>query len=238
MNIPKKITPCPIVDCTLELRFQSSVEAGAVFGIVYSAFRGEYPKVQKMPILNLPEQIRLGDPKLIYQPWYLMRGEDFSLAVSPSQLGLHKSGEYPGWSTVSERLNRMVQTLFKLGIVGEVKRFSLRYINFFNFDIFDKVKLIVGINGKSITNNETLVRTIFPGMRYKSLLRIANNSIVRIEKKTKQGSIIDIDTSLEMQLDGFFQDSASIIEEGHSEEKKVFFGLLKDDFLQTLNPEY
>jgi len=66
MSIPKKITPCPIIDSTIELRFQTSVEPGAVFGIVYNAFKKEYPNVEKMPILNVPEQIRLVDPNLIH----------------------------------------------------------------------------------------------------------------------------------------------------------------------------
>ena len=238
MSIPKKITPCPIIDSTIELRFQTSVEPGAVFGIVYSAFRNEYPTVEKMPILNVPEQIRLVDPNLVYQPWYRLRNGGFVLAIGPRRVGLGKAGEYLGWPIFSNRLYRLVETLHGLGIVDHVERVGLRYINFFDFDIFARIKLAVSINDKSITSNETLVRVVIPGRRYKSQMHVTNKASVTVEGKETAGSIIDIDTYLETDLKDFFQNPTSIIEEGHNEEKEVFFSLPKDDFLQTLNPEY
>jgi uncharacterized protein (TIGR04255 family) len=238
MNVPKKITPCPIVDCTIDLRFRTPVEPGAVFGIIYNAFKQEYPKVEKMPVLNIPEQMRLVDPNLQYQPWYRLRNGDFILAVGPKHVALHKPGEYPGWGLLSERLLHMVQTLNGVAIVDKVERAALRYINFFDFDIFEKVKLVVSIENKPITSTETLVRSIFSGKRFNSLLHISNLAIMKIKGTERKGSVIDIDTSLDKDLDDFFRNSASILEEGHAEEKLVFFGLLKNDFLGTLNPEY
>ena len=79
MSLPIKINPCPIVDCVVELRFKISIEPAAVFGIVYNAFKSDYPTVEKMPVLNLPEEIRLNDPNLIYQPWYRLRNGGFLL---------------------------------------------------------------------------------------------------------------------------------------------------------------
>jgi len=238
MSIPKKITPCPIVDCTIELRFRTSVEPGAVFGIVYSAFKNEYPNVDKMPILNVPEQIRLVDPNMVYQAWYRLRNGGFVLAIGPRRVGLGKTGEYPGWSLFSNHLYRVVETLRGLGIADEIERVGLRYINFFDFDIFDKIKLVVSINDISVTSNQTLVRVAIPGRRYKSQMHVINQASVIVEGTNRTGSIIDIDTFLETDLKDFFQNSTSIIEEGHSEEKEVFFSLPKKEFLQTLNPEY
>jgi uncharacterized protein (TIGR04255 family) len=238
MSIPKKITPCPIVDCAIELRFRTSVEPGAVFGIVYSAFKNEYPNVDKMPILNLPEQIRLIDPNLVYQPWYRLRNGGFILTIGPRRVGLGKIGEYPGWSLFSDHLYRMVETIRRLVIVDEVERIGLRYINFFDFDIFNKIRLAVSINDISVTHNQTLVRVVIPGQHYKSQMHVTNKGSITVEVKHRTGSVIDIDTYLETDLKDFFQNSTPIIEEGHNEEKEVFFSLPKDDFLQTLNPEY
>jgi uncharacterized protein (TIGR04255 family) len=238
MTIPKKITPCPIIECAIELRFRTSVEPGAVFGIVYTAFRNEYPNVEKMPILNVPEQIRLVDPNMVYQPWYRLRNGGFLLSIGPKKVALGKVGEYPGWSLFSIRLHKVVETLRGLGIVDEVERVGLRYINFFDFDIFDKIKLVVSIDNVSVTSNQTLVRVTIPGQRYKSQMHVTNQASVIVEKTNRTGSIIDIDTFLETDLKDFFQNSISIIEEGHTEEKEVFFSLPKNDFLQTLNPEY
>jgi uncharacterized protein (TIGR04255 family) len=238
MKIPKKITPCPLVDSTIELRFRTSVEPGAVFGIVYNAFRNEYPKVDKMPILNFPEQIRLVDPNMVYQPWYRLQNGGLVLSVGPRLVALGKAGEYPGWTLFSDRVHHVVETVRRLGIVDQIERIGLRYINFFDFDIFDKIKLRVAINDTPVTNNQTLVRVIIPGRRYTSQLHVTNEASITVKGSDRKGSIIDIDTSLETDLKDFLKNSKSIIEEGHNEEKKVFFTLPKDDFLQTLNPEY
>jgi len=238
MSIPKKITPCPLIDCAIEFRFKSSIEPGAVFGIVYNAFKNDYPNIKKMPILNLPEQLRSVDPSLIYQPWYRLWNGGFVLATGPRELMLGRAGEYPGWTVFSGKLNHAVNTLEKLGIVDRIERVGIRYINFFDFDIFDRIKLTLAIDNKSITGNETLVRVNIPGEHFMSRLHVTNRASVNIEGVSKTGSVIDIDTHLDVGLDDFFQNSASVIKEGHNEEKKVFFELLKDDFLETLAPEY
>ena len=238
MIVPKKITPCPIVDCVIELRFHTSIEPGAIFGIVYNAFKGAYPNVEKLALLNIPEQIRITDPNLIYQPWYRLRNGGFHLSTGARVLSLGRSGEYPGWSPFSERLQDMIATLDGLSIADAIERVGLRYINFFDFDIFDRIKLDVSINGASITGEDTLVRATILGNRYRSLLHVSNRASIMIEGTNRTGSIVDIDTWLEADFKDFFHDSTSAIEEGHSEEKQVFFGLLKDDFLQTLKPEY
>jgi uncharacterized protein (TIGR04255 family) len=238
MKIPKKITPCPLVDSTIELRFRTSVEPGAVFGIVYNAFRNEYPKVEKMPILNIPEQIRLVDPNMVYQPWYRLGNGGLVLSVGPRLVALGKAGEYPGWTLFSDRVHHVVETVHGLGIADQVERVGLRYINFFDFDIFDKIKLHVAISDMPVTGNQTLVRFTIPGRRFNSRLHVTNEASVIVGGSNRTGSIIDIDTALETDITDFFKNSTSIIEEGHNEEKEAFFNLPNDDFLQTLSPEY
>jgi uncharacterized protein (TIGR04255 family) len=238
IKLPKKITPCPIIDSVIELRFQSSVEPGAVFGIVYNAFKSEYPTVEKMPILNLPEEIRLKDEKIKYNPWYRLRNGGFILGVGARELHLGKAGEYAGWEKFSKRMYHVVKTIKDIDVVSKIERVALRYINFFGFDIFDKIKLVVSHDKKNVTENETLVRTVIPGERFRSRLVVTNKTSVTVEGKVMEGSVVDIDTFCNTDLDNFFDNAIHIIEEGHIEEKTVFFSLLREDFLQTLNPEY
>ena len=56
--------------------------------------------------------------------------------------------------------------------------------------------------------------------------------------KSAIGSVIDIETVLENNIDDFFGQMKELVEEGHVEEKKLFFSLLKPEYLETLNPEY
>ena len=69
MAAPKKITPCPIIESVVEIRFDSAIPAEAIFGVVYNAFNDIFPnKPINLPILQIPEQIRNSDPNLQYKP--------------------------------------------------------------------------------------------------------------------------------------------------------------------------
>jgi hypothetical protein len=39
-------------------------------------------------------------------------------------------------------------------------------------------------------------------------------------------------------LEGFFKKKEQILKEIHDNEKELFFSLLKDEFVETLNPKY
>jgi uncharacterized protein (TIGR04255 family) len=75
MEIPIKISPSPIVDSILELRFTTSLHHDAIFGIVYSAFKADYQKHESLPILQLPEPVRKTDPNLKFKPYYRLLNE-------------------------------------------------------------------------------------------------------------------------------------------------------------------
>jgi uncharacterized protein (TIGR04255 family) len=93
----------------------------------------------------------------------------------------------------------------------------------------------VSINDKAITFKNTVLRTeIEHNENFSSTIQIANNAINR----GKIGSIIDIDTFCTNNLLDFFSNKKEIINNAHTNEKELFFSLLKTDFLKTLNPTF
>ena len=69
MDIPKKITPCPIIESILEIRFNTKIPSEAIFGMVYSRIQGRFfPNMEKLPILQIPDQLRSNDPNLMFRP--------------------------------------------------------------------------------------------------------------------------------------------------------------------------
>ncbi|MFH2124995.1 MAG: TIGR04255 family protein, partial [Pseudomonadota bacterium] len=68
-TLPKKITPCPLLEAVSEIRFSSKIEGAAVFGMLYEKLKSDYPgDVKKLPILQLPEQVRASEPSLKFKP--------------------------------------------------------------------------------------------------------------------------------------------------------------------------
>ena len=45
MQIPKKITPCPILEAIVEIRFEPEEPDDAIFGIIYNKFKKRFPKL-------------------------------------------------------------------------------------------------------------------------------------------------------------------------------------------------
>ncbi|HEX2936155.1 MAG TPA: TIGR04255 family protein [Bacteroidales bacterium] len=234
MNLPKNINPCPIVDALLEVRFTSKINANAVFGLIYSVLQKDFQKVETLPILQLPDVVRASDPNLKYKPYYKISNENFVIQIGPDVISISSFPKYLGWELFSKIIFDAITKIESVGIINAIERIGIRYINFFETNIFEKVNLKVCIGTNDILYKNTIVRTEIEQGEFSSTLQIANNAIIN----GKLGSIIDIDTFLTKNLDAFFSRKTELINAGHLKEKELFYSLLKPEFLNTLNPTY
>lgn len=234
-QLPLSVNPCPIVDALFEIRFQTDLLAEAVFGMIYSEFREEFGDPVRLPILQLPEAVRSNDPNLKFKPHYRLSKGNLVIQIGPEVVSVSSYPSYAGWSDFSKEIFRIIEKLNKISVVKKVHRIGLRYINFFEMnDIFRKVKLAVTLDGKNIELINTHIRTEIEMNGFRSTIQVGNNVVLN----DKRGSIIDIDTFKETELDSFFVNIMEILDLGHATEKKIFFEMLNQDFLQTLNPKY
>jgi len=239
MDIPTKITPCPIVEAIVELRFVTNLPDDAVFGVIYNKFHNEFEGPEKLPVLQLPEAIRSQDPNLIYMPYYKLHKSNYIMQVGPKVFSLANVKEYVGWDTFSDKIKDTFEKLSGLGIVDRIERFGLRYINFFaDINIYEKSMLKIQLENKNLFKNENNLTIVMKTGDFASKLILVNNAQVKLQAPDKiaKGSIIDIDVSLERKIK--FEHINELIENAHKEEKKLFFSLLNPDFLKTFDPKY
>jgi len=239
MDIPTKITPCPIVEAIVELRFEADLPDEAVFGVIYSSFRNETGEIEKLPILQLPEALRSTDPNLIYKPHYRLRKGEYTVQIGPKVFSFANIEEYVGWNTFSTEIGNRFEKLFKLGIIKSIGRFGLRYINLFSeMNIYEKSTLKIHLGESNQYGNQINLTMAMPMGGFLSKLVMVNNAEVKLQSRegTVKGSLIDIDVALEKPVK--IKKVREIVEQAHNEEKKLFFSLLNPDFLETLNPEY
>lgn len=90
MKLPRKISPCPIVDAVSEIRFETNIDNSAVFGIIYNVLRKDFQNVEKLDILQLPEHIRDNDEKLKFKPHYALVDKDkfYRVSIGPRVLSV------------------------------------------------------------------------------------------------------------------------------------------------------
>lgn len=239
VRLPVQISPCPIIECVMSITFGGMVVGDAVFGIVYNAFKEMVENLEKLPILQIPEALRSTDPNLIFQPTYRLHCKDFVLQVGPRVFSISFVGEYPGWKSILQSAQEIFSKIKDLGFVQKISKFSIRYINLFNnLDIFQNLTLLIRKDNLPIKSKNTVLRFELTENRFEQVLHIASPSQIVLKGKITGGSIIDIDTVLEANLNGFFGEFSSILEDAHYTEKLLFFGLLNPDFLQHFNPIY
>ncbi len=239
MARPTQITPNPIIDAVVEFRFESEIPPDAILGMLFSVVRDEFPNFKKLPIAEIPEEIRRNDPRLKFAPFYQSVSGVFRLNVGPNVISLGNPGDYIGWKDkFYPFLKKIILQLEKSGIVKNFKRIGLRYIDFFKDDIFKNITLSITLNNEPLVSKQTTFSTIFENNNFITRVQIQNNTIVNRGTEQDIGSIIDTDTFFEPQTNLSFEDLIKIIDQQHEESLEIFFKLLKPTFIDTLNPEY
>ncbi len=130
-----------------------------------------------------------------------------------------------------------------MNFITKISRVGIRYIDFFEGDVFKNINLQLTIYGENAVTEQTFVRTLLKRGNFDCLLLVGNNMTVgTANAPARIGSIIDIDMS-NTEVGGqtskqFFQEVGELLEQGHDTQKDLFFSILKPEFLATLNPAY
>lgn len=243
MSLPVSLANCPIVDAVLDLQFSTKIDPNAVFGVIYSKLRENFSKVESLPLAMTPEPVRNADPNLRFRPLYrLINNNDpnYIVQIGPADITISSSPEYIGWERFYQNIESILSTVFELDIIRNVIRIGLRYINFFDsINIFDgNTRVHISIDDSELPYKETQLRTIINNGNMNSIVQVMNEVLVNKMGKTFMGSVIDIDTFINVGLDDIEKQKECIIQQLHEEEKKHFFGLLTENFIKNLGPSY
>jgi uncharacterized protein (TIGR04255 family) len=236
--IPKKITPCSIVEAVFEARFETSIPSAAVLGLLYPNLLDKFQNFNELPILQIPEDIRNQNPNLKYQPFYRFSDNaNFEILVGSNVVAISNTKNYAGWELFSENIYFILNILLEAKIPSAISRFGLRYMSFFELDIFKVINFELTQNKSPILSEALFINSLLRCDNFLINLQLSNNVI--LPENQKKGSLVDIDTYVEnIELEMFKEEYKPILENAHLQEKKLFFGLLNKDFLDSFSPEY
>jgi uncharacterized protein (TIGR04255 family) len=239
LPLPKRIDPCPIVDALVEVRFTPNIPEDAILGVLYESLAGEFPKVENLPALQLPPQIRNLNPQLRFQSTYRLRSNDYVIAMGPRVFSVGILMPYPGWAAFRDKLERVFGTLIEKQVVKQLNRLGLRYVNVFEGDVTPRLTLEIKLAGNSINGYKTFFRTILDRNESKIVLQVAKDQAVKRSPDFKrQGTSIDIDVSQTATEPLEINRLKAFIDRAHSTEKELFFELLRPELLEELHPVY
>ena len=236
---PTKITPDPIIDAVVEFRFESDIPPDAILGMVFSVVRNDFQDFSKLPIAEIPDEIRRSDPQLKYAPYYQSTSSSYRLNVGPNVISISNPGEYTGWKdNFFPFIKKILKQIETADVIKAYSRIGLRYIDFFNTDIFENITLSITFNNNPLVSKQTTISTLFEQKDLITRVQIQNNTTVNLGSRQDVGSIIDSDTFYEPNGTLSYEKVIDIVDKQHEESLNIFFSLLKPEFIEKLNPEY
>ena len=241
--LPIRLRPDPLVSSTVELRFEPLLDRKAVVGAVYYKLREQFPVLETLTTEALPEALRPSGPDFCYRPQVRASNDQFRVYLAEQSITVGVVGTYPGWQAFSDTIQDVLRQVHGLGVVGEVQRLGLRYVSFFEGNALPGFKLTLNLPGHDGQQLPSSVLMRLPAVGCEHLLQLAN-FIDRSQASGLPaeagivGTVVDIDTEPTQPPTDFFTQPAHWLDLLHLAEKELFYGLLTDEFLHTLHPEY
>lgn len=238
-ELPVQIEPCPIVEAIFEMRFAANEPWATLPGLLYAQVRDQYREQNRLPLADLPDEFRRHDASLAHLPMHQFISPDFLIQLGPRVVGLAtRPGAYPGWPRIEEELRWLLPRVARAGFVGEGERLGVRYIDFFAEDIFPHLHLDLTLAGKPLGDAERRVSTVLRHEMLTIRLSVTNSAVVGQREDVRRGSVLDVDAWFAAPDFDLFANGIERFSDAHLAIKRLFFGLLRDDYLRSLNPRY
>ena len=167
--------------------------------------------------------------------------ESVKIQLADRSLVFNSLDIYPGWRQYSKCINDVLDNLFKKGVLKSISRIGIRYISEYpSMSIFEVM-------------NERPVLSLPHGegqnITYRTEVRKDDFTIVLnvADRVSRQGGVLSEAFFSLIDIDVFsafphpLTNPEAVLEATdnlHKIEKEVFFGILKAEYIETLNPEY
>jgi len=249
MNIPKKISPDRIKDAIVEVKYSTNIPFEVVIGMFYKSLDETYYYTNRplgkqqltgvLPVNFLEKiEIQIGNRALFYN-------DKIKIELQPNSIIFNCLNDYISWDIYKPEIEKVLSQLSNAGVIETYTRVGVRYISEYpNIDLKDCVKFSFSFGMPDIVSDTYTFHSEFKNGGLRIILNL-NNKLPIVNSKNPstqlpitQISNIDIDVIMENLALVNNKELLESIETTHLKEKEVFFNLLNENFLASLNPVY
>lgn len=249
MKIPVKISPDRIKDAFVEVKYTSKVPFEVAVGMFYKSLDETYIYTnrsigkQQLPSalpLNLSERlkIQIGSRPLFYN-------DKIKIELQPNSIIFNCLNAYISWDLYKLEIEKVLTQLEKADVFETYIRVGVRYISEYpNIDLTDCVKFSFSFGMPDIVSETYSFHSEFKQDSFRIILNL-NNKLPVLSPKSSSDQLdvtpisnIDIDVIMENLKISSNKELLECIDKTHLKEKEVFFNLLKEEFLDSLNPVF
>ncbi len=235
---PIRVDHVHIVDSIVEIRFVPKTPKTAFIDLLatVSKFLDDYDYRPS----EIPAQVRKGEPQFEFAVEGTLVGTEYSIGVGPKSLVFNCQNGYKTWSEFFPYISKVLDAVAASNSIERVTRVGVRFSNFFE-SLNDLSLFVVNWDaGMGITKptDQIVVKfsSSFEGIGYN--VTIANLLTIPA-KGPGNGTLIDVDAFNDKLKTSTINDELyKEIDLIHESEKDMFFSLLSDELLDSLNPIY
>lgn len=242
MRLPRKIDD-RLKDAIISVSFVPMVPPATVLGYAHNLLKNSFDVVTANPF----PAFSFGAGELTVdsrQVHFLSKDRRFRLDVDGQSVTFNLVDGYAGWEAYRAVIQECLTLLITSTFVRHINRVGVRYISQFNnVRIAEAISVSLAV-GTVLDIPRSQLRLEFGRGQFNTILTLLDNypTTLQAQPGPDDGffSLIDVDilkhypTEQTVTIDLLL----THIDEAHHEQKLLFFGLLKDNFLTTLNPEY
>lgn len=243
--LPVRLGKSPLVEALFEVRFQAQGPASSILpGFLYTKLG--CTEIIKTPHAEIPDQIRLSAPELMFVPLTRLKWDSYFISLGDNNIVISSGYPYDGWPKFKQVIHTVLSTAAELGLIGQIDRFSLKYLDIFDMPGFttpgDGLSFNVGFPGIDNNMRSTHLRTEIPKGSQHHIIQYFGEAQGNLPGgSVKKGQMLDIDSiqSLEKTtLKQLISDFDSFMNKLHTPNKQLFFNLISPEGLRALEPIY
>ena len=175
--------------------FSTLLPSDAVFGVLYEKINTQFTaEVKNLPILQIPEAVRMKDQNLTYQPHYMLTKDNLNIRIGPKVIIFTNTQPYIGWDKFFYFISDILTLVATTNVITSPERIGLRYIDIFaEPTLLSKINASLTVNNSQILTETTSIRIERVDGNYIQVLQIGNNVNITAPSLNGNRSVIDID---------------------------------------------
>ncbi len=249
MQLPRKITPDNIHEAVVELKYNSDISFEILIGIFFSLLDEKYtytnrPLQQSVPSIALSNNLQT-EVNFKFGVQNIFYTENIQIVCSPNTIVFSSVHQYVGWIIFHEEIKSFINQIWKSDKLKNFFRIGVRYITHYaHQELKNLIKFQFSFGLPQIKSTKFLFKSEFDWDEFHIILNLSSRYFSKqtiqsggAEIKTEPLSIVDIDTICQIEISNL-NELYKMIESTHLKEKEVFFNLIDENYLKTLNPEY
>lgn len=248
MKLPVKLKYNYLKDAILEVRFHSRFAEEHIPGILRTCLNDyEYVPARQLrgrisgkgsPVMS----IGAGGGYFVKDGLWLKYVND-----NPGSLYINMLEKYPGWKTYRNVVDEVMNKSRKAELINNITHLGLRYMSVHPIqNIFNHIRgnINLSINDEEVEPENSTVRVEDTVEIFTRIIQLANRKQRRKnEQEYEHKGLFDIDVHSSQQSKDEVdlnnpERFLEVLDRIHNIQKTTYFGLLTEEYLKSLEPEY